>query len=74
LEGVDKQNCWIFDWKFEYLQPEHKMYKLVTENEPKIIHGLISLKKQEDHVFMNLIESLRLISDKTKNILELLLI
>ena len=35
LKEVTKQNGWLFDWKFEYLQPEHKVYKLVTENEPK---------------------------------------
>ena len=57
LREIDKQNAWLFDWKLEFSQIENKLYKLVTENEPYIIQGLVSLKKLEDHVFMNLIES-----------------
>jgi hypothetical protein len=33
------------------------VYKLVTEREPEVIHGLLSLENKEDHVFMHLIES-----------------
>ena len=57
LKEAGKKNGWLFDWKSEYSQPENKVFKLVAENEPHIIHGLVSLKKLEDHVFMNLIES-----------------
>ena len=45
LKRVDKRNGWLFYWKMEFSQPENKVYKLVTENEPKIIHGLVSLKE-----------------------------
>jgi hypothetical protein len=51
------KNCWLFDWKQEFSEPEHQVYKLITEKEPQIIQGLVSLKKMEDHVFMYLIES-----------------
>jgi hypothetical protein len=57
LKEVNKRNGWIFDWKFEFSQPERKVYKLTTEKEPGIIHGLISLEKRHVHVFMHLIES-----------------
>jgi hypothetical protein len=51
------KNGWLFDWKQELSEPEHQVYKLVTEKEPQTIQGLVSLKKMEDHVFMYLIES-----------------
>jgi len=57
LEEVTKKNSWLFNWKLELSIPERQVYKLVTEKEPKTIHGLVSLEKMEDHVFMHLIES-----------------
>ena len=52
LKEVTKQNGWLFDWKLEYLQPERHLFKLVTEKEPKTIHGLVSLKIDEGFVYM----------------------
>jgi len=57
LRGVTKKNGWRFNWKFELAQPERQVYKLVTEKEPSVIHGLISFEKRRDHIFMHLIES-----------------
>jgi hypothetical protein len=57
LEEATKKNGWLFDWKAEFSQPERQVYKLVIEQEPKIIHGLVSLEKMEGHVFMHLIEN-----------------
>jgi len=57
LKNVGKRNGWLFDWKLEFSQPEHKVYKLVAENEPDIIQGLISLEKDKGFVFMHLIEN-----------------
>jgi len=57
LKETTKKNGWLFDWKLELDEPEHQVYKLVTEKEPQNIQGLVSLKKMEDHVFMYLIES-----------------
>jgi hypothetical protein len=57
LRSVTKKAGWLFDWEFELAQPERQVYKLVTEKEPGVIHGLVSFLKQKDHVFMNLIES-----------------
>jgi hypothetical protein len=33
------------------------VYKLVAEQEPQTIHGLVSLEKLEDHVYMHLVEN-----------------
>jgi len=57
LKETTKKNGWLFDWKLELSEPEHQVYKLVTEQEPQTIQGLVSLRKREDHVFMNLIEN-----------------
>ena len=57
LKETDTKNGWIFDWKKELSEPEHQVYKLVTEQEPHIIQGMVSLEKMEDHVFMHLVEN-----------------
>jgi hypothetical protein len=57
LEEVTKKNGWLFDWKLEYNQTGHQLYKLVAEQEPQTIQGLVSLEKMEDHVFMHLVEN-----------------
>ena len=41
LLSVNKKNNWLFDWKLEFSQQEHKIYKLITEIEPNYIQGLI---------------------------------
>jgi hypothetical protein len=69
LEEVTKKNGWLFDWKLEFSEPERHIYKLVAEQEPKIIHGLVSLEKLEDHVFIHLIESALFNIGKTKKYL-----
>jgi len=57
LEEVTKKNGWLFDWKLEFSEPEKQVYKLVTEQEPQTIHGMVSLEKRVKHIFMHLIES-----------------
>ena len=57
LKEATKKNGWLFDWKQELSEPGHQVYKLVTEQEPQTIQGLVSLRKMEDHVFMNLMEN-----------------
>jgi len=57
LKQTTKKNGWLFDWKLELARPEYQVYKLVAEQEPQTIQGMVSLIKREDHVFMNLIES-----------------
>ena len=57
LEEATKKNGWLFDWKFEYDQTGRQVYKLVAEQEPQTIQGLVSLRKMEDHVYMYLIEN-----------------
>ena len=57
LKETTKKNGWLFDWKLEYNQTGHQLYKLVAEKEPQTIQGLVSLEKMEDHVYMHLVEN-----------------
>ena len=57
LEQVTRKNGWLFDWKQEISEPEKQVYKLITEQEPQTIQGLVSFENKKDHVFMYLIES-----------------
>jgi hypothetical protein len=57
LKGINKKNEWLFDWKLEFSNPVRQVCKLIVENEPNTIHGLVSFTKHEDHLLMNLIEN-----------------
>lgn len=48
---------WLFDWEEELSLSGREVYKLVTVNNPKIIHGLFSLEDKNDHIFIHLVES-----------------
>jgi len=52
-----KKTDWVFNWHKEIKSPEKEVYKLTTQNNPLIIHGLISITDKHDHIFMDLIES-----------------
>ena len=57
LKSVTKTKGWNFNWKAELKKNDHQVYKLTTRDNPTIIHGLISLKLEEDHVFVSIIEN-----------------
>ncbi|WP_224994289.1 hypothetical protein [Cesiribacter sp. SM1] len=48
---------WVFDWLTEIKDSSKEIYKLTTINNPKIIHGLLSIEDKADHIFIHLIES-----------------
>ena len=57
LKTVTKSRGWLFDWKFEFNQPDREVYKLTIINNPGIIQWLISLTVRSDHVYIYLLES-----------------
>jgi len=57
LKSVTKTKGWNFNWKVELKKKDHQVYKLTTRDNPTIIHGLMSLKIEEDHVFVSIIEN-----------------
>lgn len=48
---------WQFDWHAEILKEKREVYRLMTENNPAIIQGLVSFEDKGDHIYMHLIES-----------------
>lgn len=57
LKRISKKSKWLFNWNFEFKQPERDVYKLTIVNNQSVIQGLISLEVKSDHVYMHLIES-----------------
>lgn len=66
LKSVTKKNKWMFDWKFEFKQPEREVFKLAIVNNQNIIQGLTSLEVKSDHVYMHLVESAPFNKGKSK--------
>ena len=57
LKETTKKNGWNFNWSTEFKNIEKEVYKLTIVNNQKIVQGLLSLTIENDHVFMNLLES-----------------
>lgn len=66
LKTATKKNGWVFDWKYEFKQPEREVYKLTIPNNISVIQGLISLEIKTDHVYMHLVESAPFNKGKSK--------
>jgi hypothetical protein len=61
-----KKKDWLFDWKEELRNTKRQVFKLTIKGNPKIIQGLISLTDNQDHIFVNLIESAAFNRGKSK--------
>ncbi|MDR3261014.1 MAG: hypothetical protein LBT78_04180 [Tannerella sp.] len=57
LKSVTKKKGWLFDWKIELADNRRDVYKLTIVNNSDVIQGLLSLSKEVDHIYMNLLES-----------------
>ena len=57
LKEIAKKNGWLFNWKLEFSKKERQVYKLITEKEPSVIQGLVSLEVDKGFVYMHLIEN-----------------
>lgn len=66
LKNTTKTKEWLFDWKYEFQQPERDVFKLTIVNNSEIIQGLICVEVKEDHVYMHLVESAPFNKGKTK--------
>lgn len=67
LKNLTKKNGWLFNWKSELSSRDCEVYKLITLNNPAVIHGLISLTFKTDHVVINLIENAPFNKGKNKS-------
>lgn len=52
-----KKNGWNFDWKSELNDDINEVYKLTILGNPDIIQGVLSIRREDDHIFMNLLEN-----------------
>jgi hypothetical protein len=57
LKFVSKKKGWNFNWKAEFDDIKKEVFKLTIVNNPDIIQGLLSVTIEQDHIFMNLLES-----------------
>lgn len=54
---ITKKNGWTFNWKAELDNDYNEVYKLFIIGNPEIVQGLLSVRKEADHIFMNLLEN-----------------
>ena len=57
LKYLSSTKAWNFNWKTEFDDLKKEVYKLTIVNNNHIIQGLLSITIEQDHVFMNLLES-----------------
>ncbi|GHT59570.1 hypothetical protein FACS18945_5760 [Bacteroidia bacterium] len=57
LQTITKKNGWKFNWKSEFADIEKQVHKLVLQQLPIEIQGLICFEIMTDHIFMSLIET-----------------
>ena len=61
-----KKTEWLFDWQGQLKLENRNVYKLIIENNPDIIQGLVSFSDEGDHIYMHLIESAKFNKGKHK--------
>ncbi len=61
-----KKADWQFNWHDELKKSDRQVYKLVTVSNDKIVHGLISVTDNSDHIYLHLIESAKFNKGKGK--------
>jgi hypothetical protein len=57
LKHITKTKGWYFNWKQEFDEIKKEVYKLTIVNNPTIMQGLLSVTIEQDHVFVDLLES-----------------
>jgi len=57
MKHILKKNGWQFNWEVETKNPAKTVFKLVLQQQPEVIQGLVSTSKEDGYVMMNLIES-----------------
>ena len=66
LKTITRSVGWVFNWKYEFNQPDREVYKLTIQENSLIIQGLVSLTVKPDHVYMYLLESASFNRGRTK--------
>jgi len=69
LNNITKKNGWKFNWKAEFARPDRQIFKLVLQQQPAVVQGLVCFTVMPDHIFMPLIETAPHNFGKTKKYL-----
>jgi len=56
-KNITAKNGWNFNWKTELKDDIKEVYKLTIVNNLDIVQGLLSVTKEADHIYMNLLEN-----------------
>ena len=56
-KNITIKNGWNFNWKIELKNNTKEVYKLTIVNNLDIVQGLLSITKEVDHIYMNLLEN-----------------
>ena len=54
LKDISKKTSWKFNWKTEFSVSERQIHKLILQQQPDIVQGLICFEQKSDHIFMHL--------------------
>jgi hypothetical protein len=57
LKQITKKNGLNFNWKTELENNIKEVYKLTIVGNTNIVQGLVSLTKNSDHIYMDLLEN-----------------
>ena len=57
LKQITKKNGWNFNWKTELENNIKEVYKLTIVGNTNIVQGLVSLTKNSDHIYVDLLEN-----------------
>ena len=57
LKQITKKNGWNFNWKTELENNIKEVYKLTIVGNTNIVQSLVSLTKNSDHIYMDLLEN-----------------
>ena len=57
LKIASKKHGWLFNWEQEFKLKDRQIFKLTIRNNPDIIQGMLSISDNQDHYYLNLIES-----------------
>jgi hypothetical protein len=57
LPQISKKNGWNFNWKSEFDNNKKEVFKLTIVKNPNIVQGLVSFTVNDDHIYMDLLET-----------------
>ncbi len=61
-----KKTHWLFDWRAEVMKADRKVFKLIIQNNPNVLQGLVSISDQKDHIYLHLVENAKFNRGKSR--------